>query len=267
VPEAVTLGWSHAFRVLEQMESFDAPVYQTLRRHSERREESPGEAGSVPCVYYFQRTRSTVMLERMPMPSIRRIAIVAGSYLLGGVSTGYYLVRLVTGDDVRRSGSGSSGARNVGRSLGRWGFIVTAAGDIGKGAAIPVLARRAGAREPDIALASVAAVAGHVWPVQLGFRGGRGLTVAFGALLATELRTAGAAVLLAGGLFPVVRNLTGASLLATAAAPLIARMRGGSPPVARGIAGMAAIVLVGHRHSIRRAFVNTRQYPDSGDAT
>jgi glycerol-3-phosphate acyltransferase PlsY len=199
------------------------------------------------------------------MPSIRQCAIVAGSYLLGGLSTGYYLVRIVTGEDIRRSGSGSSGARNVGRSLGRWGFIVTAAGDIGKGAVIPVLARQVGAGDTGIALASVAAVAGHVWPVQLGFRGGRGLTVAFGALLATEPRVAKAAVLVAGGLLPVVRNLTGAGLIATAVAPMIARLHGASSPITRGISGMAAIVLVGHRHTIRRAFVNSWQPPGSGD--
>jgi glycerol-3-phosphate acyltransferase PlsY len=192
------------------------------------------------------------------MPTFRNVAIVAGSYLLGGISTGYYLVRLTRGEDVRTSGSGSSGARNVGRTLGKRGFIVTAAGDTGKGAIIPLLARTCGGSDAVVAWSCVAAVSGHVWPVQLGFRGGRGLTVAFGAVLATEPRVGGITLAVAAGLLPLTRNLTGAGLLATASAPLIARLLGLSSPAVRGITGMAAIVLAGHRHHIRHAFVNRR---------
>lgn len=198
------------------------------------------------------------------MPTLLRITIVVASYLLGGVSTGYYLVKLTRGEDVRATGSGSSGARNVARTLGKRGFIVTAAGDIGKGAAIPVIARACGGNDTDVALASVAAVAGHVWPAQLGFRGGRGLTVAFGAVLATEPRVGGMALAVAGALLPLIRNVTGAGLTATATAPVIARLLGLSSPAVRGITGMAAIVLAGHRHHIRHAFVNCRNRSANG---
>jgi glycerol-3-phosphate acyltransferase PlsY len=199
------------------------------------------------------------------MPTRRGIAIVIASYLLGGISTGYYLVRLTTGEDVRQSGSGSSGARNVGRALGKRGFAITAAGDIAKGAAIPCLVRATGGSEVDIARSSVAAVAGHIWPAQLGFRGGRGLTVAFGAVLATEPRVGIAALGVAGSLLPVVHDVTGAGLTATAGAPVLARFLGSSSSAVRGIAGMAAIVLIGHRHYIRQALAN-RDNPFSNGA-
>ena len=114
------------------------------------------------------------------MPTLRTLVLVSASYVIGGISTGYYLVKWRTGSDIRATGSGSSGARNVGRSLGTAGYLATAAGDMLKGAAIPRTIRQLGT-DDDAALASVAAVAGHVWPAQLGFRGGRGLTVAFGA--------------------------------------------------------------------------------------
>jgi glycerol-3-phosphate acyltransferase PlsY len=117
------------------------------------------------------------MLERKEeitfVPTLRTLALVSASYLIGGISTGYYLVKWRTGTDIRATGSGSSGARNVGRSLGTAGYVATAAGDMLKGAAIPYTVRRVGT-DRDVALASVAAVAGHVWPAHLGFRGGGG---------------------------------------------------------------------------------------------
>jgi len=62
----------------------------------------------------------------------KEIAVVLASYVLGCISTGYYLVRFRTGHDIRTLHSGSTGARNVGRVLGRTGFIVTLAGDLAK---------------------------------------------------------------------------------------------------------------------------------------
>lgn len=195
----------------------------------------------------------------------RFLTTIVGSYLLGGISTGYYLVRVATGKDVRHSGSGSSGARNVGRALGQWGFIATAFGDIAKGVAIPTLARKLGGNQDEVACSSIAAVAGHVWPAQLGFRGGRGLTVAFGAVLATEPRVGVRALGLAGLLLPVVRTFTPAGLTATALAPLIARSLRVSSPNRRAITTMATIVLVGHRHYIRQAIVYRTKRSPSGE--
>lgn len=181
------------------------------------------------------------------------------------MSTGYHLVRWITGDDVRQGGSGSSGARNVGRALGRWGFVATMAGDIAKGAAAPAAVRLAGGTPACVGIAGVAVVAGHVWPVYLGFHGGRGLTTAFGAGLALEPRAAGAALGIAAGLAPVVHGLTAAGIAGTFSAPLVAIAMRRDPPRIAAMAGIAAIVGVGHRSHIRR-FAAARTTWPKGDA-
>lgn len=108
-------------------------------------------------------------------------AVIA--YLLGCLDTGYYLVRYRTGQDIRDVGSGGTGAKNVGRVLGRTGFIVVFIADCLKGAAALWVAWLLGAGQPGLALATVAVVLGHIFPVQLQFRGGKGASAALGALL------------------------------------------------------------------------------------
>ena len=111
-------------------------------------------------------------------------------YLLGSLPTAYLVAQRVGGAfaDVRLAGDGNAGAANVGRLLGsRWGMLVGAA-DIVKGA-VPVLFFNALAGYWDTVsglglLSGAAAVAGHVWPVWLRFRGGRGAATAVGVTAA-----------------------------------------------------------------------------------
>jgi acyl phosphate:glycerol-3-phosphate acyltransferase len=105
------------------------------------------------------------------------------AYALGCFTTGYYLVRWRTGRDIREVGSGSVGARNVGRLLGWRGFLATVLGDFGKGALAVWAARQFTTDDRLVALAMPAVVAGHLWPAQLRFRGGKGMAAALGALL------------------------------------------------------------------------------------
>lgn len=113
---------------------------------------------------------------------INPILILTG-YALGCLSTGYYLVRYLLGNDVRCFGSGSAGATNVARLLGAQGFVLTFAGDFGKGVLAQALAKWSGCHEPWLALVLVAVVAGHLWPAQLRFKGGKGAATAFGGLI------------------------------------------------------------------------------------
>ena len=108
----------------------------------------------------------------------RDVLGIALAYGLGCLCAGYYIVRWRTGTDVRRIGSSSAGARNAGRVLGRWGFALVLTLDALKGVAAVWAACAIG-----LGGAAVAVVAGHVLPVQLGFRGGKGIAPSIGALL------------------------------------------------------------------------------------
>lgn len=114
-------------------------------------------------------------------------AALAAGYLLGSVPFGVLLTRLLTGKDVRTVGSGNIGASNVARAAGKKAGVLTLLLDAAK-AALPMLAARALA--PDRAtgqtfavIVGLAAFAGHLYPVWLGFKGGKGVATALGVFL------------------------------------------------------------------------------------
>jgi hypothetical protein len=116
---------------------------------------------------------------------LQAICSVVAAYLLGCFATGYYLVRARTGRDIREIESGSTGARNVGRVLGKPGFVLTVFGDFGKGAlAVWFAAEFTNHNGLAMSLAVLAVVAGQIWPAQLRFRGGKGVATSFAALSA-----------------------------------------------------------------------------------
>lgn len=118
----------------------------------------------------------------------REIAAVITGYLLGCICTGYYLVRSRTGTDIRISGSGSAGARNAGRILGKTGYAVTLAGDMAKGVLAVGTALLLGVERWAVVMTLLAVIVGHIWPVQLRFHGGKGAAVMLGALLMFDYR-------------------------------------------------------------------------------
>jgi acyl phosphate:glycerol-3-phosphate acyltransferase len=118
------------------------------------------------------------------------IAIIT-AYLIGSVSGAYIVTRIATGNDIRKLGSGNAGARNVYRSVGPSAGVAAVVIDAGKGAAAVAVADLAlGAVQPLLALAGLAAVAGHIWPAYLKFRGGNGLSTCMGVLLMMLTREA-----------------------------------------------------------------------------
>src|SRR6266850_5250974 len=116
----------------------------------------------------------------------KELTLILACYCLGCFTAGYYWVRWRTGHDIRQQGSGSAGARNVGRTLGPSGFIVTFLLDVGKGALAASLALHFGLSPSAVVAALVAVVVGHNWPMQLRFHGGKGIAVSLGALLAYD---------------------------------------------------------------------------------
>ncbi|MCL4787099.1 MAG: glycerol-3-phosphate acyltransferase [Verrucomicrobia bacterium] len=173
-----------------------------------------------------------------------------GAYLLGCFATGYYLVRAVKGQDIRNFESGSVGARNVGRLLGRTAFFLTVAGDLGKG----VLAVWAADRFTDDpllpAVALLCVVAGHIWPVQLRFHGGKGVAASLGALLLYDHRLAVAyAVFFLCG-FALIRRTLLPGLFAFACLPLTEYWLHRDGLKLAVIALLAAMILFAHRKNL-----------------
>jgi glycerol-3-phosphate acyltransferase PlsY len=155
----------------------------------------------------------------------------ASSYLLGSIPFGYILVRLSRGQDIRRSGSGNIGATNVARSSPGLGAL-TLVLDAGKGLLAAYLAILIANRTREssddnrlylmMSLAALFAILGHVFPVWLNFRGGKGVATAVGAfiLLAPYAMLAAVAVFLVVVL--VSRYVSLSSVAATAVFPLFA---------------------------------------------
>ena len=193
------------------------------------------------------------------------LIIVVVAYLLGCVQTGYYLVLFLTGQDLRRIGSGGTGARNAGRVLGRRGFIITLFGDVGKGALAVAMAVWLCASPWAIAAALVAVTVGHVWPIQLRFSGGRGVAVGIGALAVYDPRLLGvlAAVTLIS--FAVVRRFQVSGLAGFAAVPFAAGCFRLPIEATVGVGCLSVIVLFAHRSHIARWLRSTPR--NNGNAT
>ena len=121
-------------------------------------------------------------------------AAAAAAYLLGSIDFGVVVSRLVYREDVRSKGSGNAGATNMLRTYGKAAAALTLAGDLGKGVLAVALGRLLFGLctvSPEWAVyggyvAAIFAVCGHLWPVWFGFKGGKGVAVAAGAILATE---------------------------------------------------------------------------------
>jgi glycerol-3-phosphate acyltransferase PlsY len=184
----------------------------------------------------------------------RVLLVCSGAYGVGCLAGGYYLVRFRTGKDMRTIGSGSVGARNVSGVLGASGFLATLAFDILKGCLVVWAARKVTGDAHAAALAMLAVVAGHIWPLQLGFHGGKGVATSLGCLLIYDWK-----LLIAYGLiflapFAVMRRTVLPGLLAYACLPLASMFLQHEPMKVVMVATMAALVLIAHRRNFVEEF-------------
>lgn len=179
------------------------------------------------------------------------LGVILLAYLLGCFSTGYYLVRLRTGQDLRTMGSGATGGRNVARVLGTPGFLITGAGDLAKAVVAVAVPIWFGLGPVTIGAAIVAVTAGHIWPVQLGFRGGRGVAPLVGSTALVAPLALAIGVLLGAVLVLVSRRLNLGGLAGVALTPFAALALGAPIPIAAGILGSVVLVVVAHRSNIR----------------
>lgn len=121
------------------------------------------------------------------------VLCLAQAYLLGSIDFGVVVSRLIFKEDVRSKGSGNAGTTNILRTYGKKAAALTLMGDMGKGVLAVLIGRLLFGLlpVPDAALygahlAAIAATCGHLWPVWFGFKGGKGVAVAAGAILASQ---------------------------------------------------------------------------------
>ncbi len=182
-------------------------------------------------------------------------AILMAAYLLGSIPFGLLLGKAL-GVDVRRSGSGNIGATNVARSLGPGAGIATLLLDASKGA----LAAWAGGRllgPEGAAAAGCAATLGHIFPLYLSFRGGKGVATGLGAFLIVDPYAALAAAGIFLAVITLTRRVSAGSLAGSLALPIALFLRDASPAVQ--IAGWvcAMLVIFRHRDNMARLLAGT----------
>ena len=117
---------------------------------------------------------------------MRTALLILLAYLLGSIPFGYLIVRATKGTDIRETGSGGTGATNVSRRAGKGAGVLTLLLDLLKGSAAIFLASRIGLSsnvEWGITCAAVAVILGHMFPVWLGFRGGKGVATGVGVFV------------------------------------------------------------------------------------
>lgn len=186
------------------------------------------------------------------LTSLASILTAALSYLLGSIPFGLLVTRLGGAGDVRSIGSGNIGATNVLRTGRKELALATLVLDAGKGAVAVLVARQLFDNEALTALAGASAFLGHLFPVWLRFKGGKGVATFYGVLLAAAwpvgLVSAAAWILV----FALTRISSLSALLAASVAVPVAWLMGLPMPVIGLTAFMAALVLVRHHENIGR---------------
>ena len=190
----------------------------------------------------------------------RWLLALAASYVVGSIPTAYLMVKRLKRVDVRTIGSGNVGATNVTRAAGfTAGFLVFLI-DAAKGLmAVWMIAPwlLADATPFGRLLCGVAAVIGHIFPVFLGFQGGKGVATTLGVLLGTSPLILGACLLVLIICLAIWRYMSLASMIAAITIPLMQQLTGHpSPEVALG-ALLCVLIILRHRANIQRLLRGT----------
>lgn len=197
---------------------------------------------------------------------MRTIIILAIAYLIGSIPSGYLIVRAKEGADIRETGSGGTGATNVSRRSGKGAGILTLILDALKGALAVFLASQLTVSlypyiEWTIAGAAVLVIAGHIFPVWLGFRGGKGVATGMGAFLMMVPGVVAVAAVVFVVTFALTRYVSLASIFSVASIAIcLGVMTLVDPlwlPFAVSAFVGAALIVFAHRENIHRLRTGT----------
>lgn len=178
------------------------------------------------------------------------VLVLAAAYLLGSIPFSYLVARR-RGIDVRTVGSGNVGATNVMRTVGRAAGLAAFALDFLKGSAATFLARVVVGGDPWPALAALAASIGHMYPVWLSFRGGKGVATGAGAFIVLVPIPTMAALATFGVVAKLSRYVSIGSIFGASMLALLSFLLG-PRPVAWSAAAVAALIVWKHRGNLRR---------------
>lgn len=182
-------------------------------------------------------------------------------YLLGSIPSGFLAGQWCKGIDLRTIGSGSTGATNVLRNVGKGPALAVFLVDVAKGAAAVLLASALTQNNPlndwIQVLAGLAALSGHIWPVWLGFKGGKAVATGFGMFLGLAWPVGLACFGMFMAVFSISRIVSLASVVAAVSLPLL--MAAGSDSNANLVVALVAMLLVlwRHRSNIQRLINGT----------
>jgi glycerol-3-phosphate acyltransferase PlsY len=185
-------------------------------------------------------------------------AVVVAAYLIGSIPFALILTRR-WGSDLRVIGSGNLGAANVMRASGVRAGLLVALLDMGKGAASVWLAARVSSGNELPAAAGLAAIVGHIYPIWLRFRGGKGVATACGVFsMLTPVALPPALAIFAAVVW-LTQYISLGSVLASMALPPIAYALGSPAPAVAAAAAAAAIIVFRHRSNLLRLWTGTER--------
>ena len=191
---------------------------------------------------------------------MRLVLVVIIAYLIGSIPFGYLIVRATGGGDVRATGSGGTGATNVSRRAGKAAGVVTLVLDLLKGVTAVLVGKLMLTGDNTdwlIAAAAIAVIVGHIFPVWLAFRGGKGVATGAGVFLAL----APMAVLFAGLVFVAVvwwkRLVSLGSIAGAVTIPLYIWFTTNSTPLLAASVAGAWFIVFAHRGNIARIWNGT----------
>ena len=185
------------------------------------------------------------------------LLLLALGYLLGSMPNGYLAGRWLKGIDLRDCGSGSTGATNVLRNVGKGPALVVFLLDVGKGALAVLLAKSFGLNDWVQVLAGLAALAGHIWPVWLGWKGGKAVATGLGMFLGLAWPVGLACFGLFMAVISISRIVSLSSVVAAIGLPVLMVLTGASGASISVSVVASVMVLWRHRSNIERLIAGT----------
>jgi len=192
------------------------------------------------------------------------VLLIVSAYLLGSVPSGYVLGKLA-GVDVRKAGSGNVGATNVARVVGKRQGIMTLLFDVAKGFLPVLFAQSMHLDSSIVALTGVAAFVGHLYPIFLRFKGGKGVATALGVFVAVAPLGTMILFVVFAAVFAASRIVSLSSMVAAACAPVVLWSLSYTTSAVVMSSFIAVMIVWRHRDNIKRLLAGTE--PRFGSAS